>query len=250
MTSFLGYRHFVRPEFWKSGLKVRFNSTLTLAAFILISLCLKLYVTNIIQYHSLYPDCPQVYDEKSCNVKYGQGAARAVLKEKMVDEPRMPIYEFIPTYLYEAESSLYGLVGHKRVYMEGFWIMLSHRIFMILGLASIIFLLYRNPNLLIKNRVWLLSGGVFLFYSAIVTAQNYLSYIDIGKFGVALQGRYHLPGLLAFGYFLIFPIYQIKWGKMRWPIFALLIISMSFGGAAFMRNNAPHKWTKGLNLEQ
>ncbi len=204
---------------------------------ILLGLCFKLYLGNIVNYGSVFPSAEKVISKEIAMKYYGQSKVLDQLIKSKAQRGELPFTKFARRYYYRAQSIILGIMAHLNMpkttrEMEKYNNVLLFYLFVLLISLKFILQDYRLLVLFSISALYILT--VFFV--------NYWAYQNHFAFGVALQGRYHFPVLASavsfFSYTFLFRFNdQVK--LLLVGILALIFIP---GGFFWFLSKAGPEW--------
>ncbi len=215
--------------------------TTTVVLFLLIgvflSLNIKLYVGNLVNYGSFMP--PAI-----SSVLKSQGLPEYKTKNQQIYEgffataqtrTRMSFHNFATEAAVFLERGSFGIFAHKTMLKKN--LLVYHLLFV----ASLIALL-SNIKLLLNNKSLLVVFSVFVFYFIFVIIEKYLSYIKMNIFGAGLQGRYLFPVLMCF--YIVFASFLLCRlpNKIKIIVGCLVSCFFLYGSFVFFLKNVSPQW--------
>ena len=230
-------RHYKLFMVWPKRLNWRIA---LLSAAILVSsgLAIERIGGNLVRYHTITPSCEQVQGAKPCAVFWLN--SRTQFLSTLPQQPLLPL----PTFTsYWIATSVYDIVDvqaqtWKHEVIPASWLtpLLST-----LLVAGLLFGAYadvrawgaKQAKPFARYRLYVLLFGLYVVLVHLV--YNYLDYRQTRSFGVGLNGRYILPGILPLG--LLAAYY---WSRLldRWPRLAaglaMVAVLATIGGSGLI----------------
>ncbi len=202
---------------------------------------------NILQYHTITPNCEQVQSEKDCEVFWQNARGRWIasgapastniwLPQGMtVESSLMPIPLFMIKW---ASVTAFNVIdiqtqGWYHAVTPPAWIVAI--LFIVLSCVIIYGVIYDlkhlNKDPLSARRLFVLIIGFVVVFAQL--AANYASYRSTHIFGLALNGRYILPALILFVGLACFYGRKLLGPKSR-VVLASAMVVMIFLGAGLL----------------
>lgn len=200
------------------------------------------YVGNIYMYRNIRPNCNQVLTHEQCLNNGIYSRSQKIKQHK----PREPVNISPDLYLVQWTRIMfggtYGLTAHNKYNPTPIIINISLIMFYIL-----IIYFFRYVWTIQKTRIYLFIPFISLFYILSLLLTNISAYRRSGIISLAVQGRYWLPVLLPFIFYVVYL------GKLNNPkkIFArrilivILICFSIFSGLPNILNGINSSWLSG-----
>jgi len=241
MGSFLMYKQIISSL---NTLKVEGVDKKILALFagttLFFILNVSLYGVNLVRYQAVIPGCLAVLGQDICEVRTSEYRRDQALNVSSAESERLKFSKYFSSYLKGVEWSIMGISAHKEIAQprpdKAFK---PTRILLLLFLISLIF---HFRQLFLRKELLFLLSTVF-FYMTVVMLNNYSTYMRLGVYGVALQGRYNFPVLAAalsvISFFLMFRIPD----KLKpFVALAIFVLMCRLGFYLFIRSGPPPGW--------
>lgn len=211
---------------------------------------------NIVQYHSVSPNCAVVHDRDSCMnfTVYNRNVTRldaVSAGETWTDD--FHLFEYAGNWLERYYPTMYYYMGHIWVY--DIWVMLwvSVGVAGVLVMTALAYLLYRRQRVLRGQAEWFLFGIVGML-TAGQFAYNVMIFIKYSGQLYGHQGRYLLPAI-GFLYVLMLLIVaraystlSLKRRKIALPIILVVgLFALVINGALlnfFIHANSPEWYSE------
>ena len=209
----------------------------------LLGLNFGVYGVNLINFHSLEPDCLDVLTYDQClenGVFYRDNVtipAQEVNLFKMVfSGQRVDPIRYLGVWVWEMVKRIYGIMGDMQLYNNPIIIPFYIIFFLIAALLGIC-----NWKKLKKESKHL--SFVFIFYFLILFfVQNYNMYLKRGFPALALQGRYIFPVIIPFYILIILFLSRIRQRWLRVLVFVGLIVLFIISCYPFFFLNVDSNW--------
>jgi len=196
--------------------KLNYISLLLIAAFLIIGgLAVERVGYNLYRYHKIEVACDLVHDSDDCR-EFGVFRRNDYLADNP-QNPKLNIFEFMPAWAVRMTKGIVGTQTWRRSAPSS-----SATVYTFLGLISLSVLgmlrLFKSAN---DNKSWFIVLSLLgcLVFIIVAFGANYITYIKYGIFGLALQGRYIFPIIIALHIFGAVAIAKIL------PKKALLVLS-------------------------
>ena len=204
---------------------------------ILLGLCFKLYLVNIVTYGSVFPSADEVISQEKAMKFYGQSqVVDQLIKDKALRR-ELPFSRFAEKYYYRAQSTILGIMAHQKLPKTD----LELKKYNIL-LLIYLFVVLISLKFIIRDYRLMVLFFISVFYILTVFFVNYWAYQRHFAFGVALQGRYNFPVLANvvtfFSYTFMFR-FNDKVKSILVMVLALIFIP---GGFFYFLSNAGPAW--------
>lgn len=139
---------------------------------------------NLLMYGKVNPRCNVVHTIEECQESALFSRNYALSQEEAEQQGLMSIFEFAPRWTVQNIPGIYGIYAHRSLSLP---FGLIAPILIALLLAGIGVIRKIQPR---KEPILTLLLSVSAMYLAVVMYVNYGNYLDFGRFGMALQGRY------------------------------------------------------------
>lgn len=225
-------------------IKKRFNNKKSLL-FIIMSLLLTfffflivcdLYVTNLVTYKSIRPDCALVIGKENCmkNIEYkGYYELEKIAPPK---EERLNLYWYIPHWINLVLDRTYGIFTSSKM-------TLSYNAFasyLLCLVSSAILFIRRFDRKQVEHVYFSLIIIVYLLVLMIFT--NYEMYLSNGIIHAAVQGRYIFPILVPIYVLASLSLLSMKNKYLRVTIFFIVSGIFLYGNIPFFVKNFTEDW--------
>lgn len=214
-------RRLLTSPFWTVGWNFFAKNRITTGIFIvLFALNLKFYGTNLIQYHSVVPNCEDILSKKICDHHFAQSRRSKQLLAENADKERLSLWEYLPNYFLEAENGIFNIKSHRAIVPLSKNEYSAHRnILLASALGCLVQLTFFRRRFYSKRflTIFVLTAA----YVATVIAVNYGDYKTYGHLGLGLQGRYWFPVLTGAIFLIAAPIFE----NIKKPLQVLLLVA-------------------------
>ena len=201
--------------------------SLVLASLVIVNL--GLYGVNLFRYHSLTPDCSDLFTQEQCELspfvqrfhELGLAHKMSIAEsiEKGYPDPLVYVIDsWIPNMLYR----IYGILGHLSYFPSH--IISIYRLWL-LGLLLLAFRYIRRLDYAAASL-----AGIFMAYAFVLLSMNYDSELVYGFRQIAMQGRYIFP-LIGAAYVLAgWVLAQVSQRFVRLPALLFTLGLFFLGG--------------------
>jgi hypothetical protein len=217
---------------------------LSVIVLILLLLGILLYGINVIKFGGITPSCDRILTEEQCmhnalfvrNMNLEKSAIRNIDELKNTLKARITPLEYLSAWIVSITQKVYGIMGHKALLMNKYFVNIYLTIF---GILTLTFIRKWRSTDSLETKLTVLS----IFYLLILLIyHNYISYLQRGVFELALQGRYLFPVLPLIYILLIryLKVVNTSWIKMGIIIIILLVFVL--GCIPFFFTFVPNDW--------
>lgn len=195
--------------------------------FVLLLLCLKLYLGNIVTYGSIFPSADKVISQEKALKYYAQSRVVKQMKKTRVQREKMSFPRFVKSYYYRAQSVIFGIMGHKNLPKAKKDLKNYNYILLVYLLIAMISLKF-----ILKDYQLLILFGISAAYIVVVFFVNYYAYSIHHVFGAALQGRYNFVVLAGAASFFAYT-YLFRFNDKVKTLLTLLLAAVFVPGGFF-----------------
>lgn len=212
-------------------------------------LCGQRYVVNVVKYHDLVPDCGAVISVEECK-QYGPwGRDYRLSQSKTAPVDRGPVEYTATHWLHGMWHRLYfAVAGVTNEHATRKQLPIPSATAIVVVSIGIVLLLIHGKGLLRKYPIFVLFTIVGALYVGAVWLQVYQLYVFTGQ-PVAINGRYLIPLLPAFGVMLVaayarfFDAVKLSQYKSVIACLAILLFLQGGGPATYIvRSEARWYW--------
>jgi hypothetical protein len=207
------------PYFHNLSLKLQF----LLIGLLLLSagLFIERHGGNLLQYHSLVPECSQVVNAEHCS-QYGPWQRDELMKQRLTEAPQPNPIEFIAGWFGGMMFRLFFAINFD--YDTRFPLLVPFITAFTIAIVGIILSAIYIRRLIQRNQTILLFSLVIAIYTISIMATNFKSYAEVGEL-VAVNGRYFIPLLLPI-FIIVGMAYRELLQKARNALRAKAILSL------------------------
>jgi len=211
---------------------------------ILIVLGFLLYGINFLKYGQVRVSCDNILTKDQCmqsalfarNENFEKFTFSNVSEFMTILKARITPFEYVSNWLMAMFQRIYGIMGHRVLLMYKYFANIYLFLFSILT-----FITLRKWNKKDSLETKLIVLPIF-YILILLIIQNYRTYFQLNKFGIALQGRYLFPVLPIIYIIFIRYLSEVNPKWVRIIITILLIIVFILGCIPFFFTYVPNSW--------
>jgi hypothetical protein len=204
---------------------------------ILLGLCFKLYLGNIVNYGSVFPSAEKVISQEKAMKYYGQSQVGNQLIKTKAQRRELLFTNFARRYYYRAQSIILGIMAHQNMPKTARELEKYNNI-----LLLYLFVLLISLKFILQDYRLLVLFSISALYILTVFFVNYWAYQHHFAFSVALQGRYNFPVLASavsfFSYTFLFRFNE----RVKYLLVGILALIFIPGGFFYFLSKAGPVW--------